>query len=384
MFRRIIMVAAVFMLLNSVGWGAEAKKEFTQKDFAQLVVEQFSWDSGLPKEPADRDYLLILGGKRTFSYEAESSYNDRTDLVSTRDTIMFGPFTGKGWILGVSSTTSANFTVLLPVQGEYILKAVIKGDGFVWNVDKKDYRADSKSAKFREVEVGKIFLKAGIVKIEVTIPPEGAIDSFSFAAADYTPIQPLVGWRFKERLTAGRMAEIAVSMMSGYSRLPESPDSALKTLSAAEAAILPESAAKTGTAFLGKFFSTEWIRADYRGASIQIPVKVDETGYYSITANLLGDRISGSVNESRFEFSGKQYLDKLTFGPFRFESGDNMITVNLPPMGGIDTVEFSRKSTLPADFLKLAGISGPPERPVTADEARSFLKSFQSAFPVRK
>lgn len=384
MLRRIIMLAAVFMLLHSVVWGAEAKKEFTQKDFAQLVVEQFSWDAGLPKEPADRDYLLILGGKRTFSYEAESTYNDKTDLVSTRDTIMFGPFTGKGWILGVSSKTSANFTVLLPVQGEYLLKAVIKGDGFVWNVDKKDYRADSKSSKFLEVEVGKIFLKAGIVKIEVTIPPEGAIDSFSFAAADYTPIQPLVGWRFKERLTAGRMAEIAVSMMSGYSGLPESADNSLKGLSAAETAILPESAAKTATAFLGKFFSSEWIRADYRGASIQIPVKVDETGYYSITANLLGDRISGSVNESRFEVSGKQYLDKLKFGPFRFESGDNMITFNLPPMGGIDTVEFSRKSTLPADFLKLAGISGPPERLITADEARSFLKSFQSAFPVRK
>ena len=384
MLRRIIMLAAVFMLLHSVVWGAEAKKEFTQKDFAQLVVEQFSWDAGLPKEPADRDYLLILGGKRTFSYEAESTYNDKTDLVSTRDTIMFGPFTGKGWILGVSSKTSANFTVLLPVQGEYLLKAVIKGDGFVWNVDKKDYRADSKSSKFLEVEVGKIFLKAGIVKIEVTIPPEGAIDSFSFAAADYTPIQPLVGWRFKERLTAGRMAEIAVSMMSGYSGLPESADNSLKGLSAAETAILPESAAKTATAFLGKFFSSEWIRADYRGASIQIPVKVDETGYYSITANLLGDRISGSVNESRFEVSGKQYLDKLKFGPFRFESGDNMITFNLPPMGGIDTVEFSRKGTLPADFLKLAGISGPPERLITADEARSFLKSFQSAFPVRK
>lgn len=384
MFRRIIMVAAVFMLMNSVGWAAEAKKEFTQKDFAQLVVEQFSWDAGLPKEPADRDYLLILGGKRTFSYEAESSYNDRTDLVSTRDSIMFGPFTGKGWVLGVSSTTSANFTILLPVQGEYILKAVIKGDGFIWNVDKKDYRTDSKSAKFREVEVGKIVMKAGIVKIEVSIPPEGAIDSFTLTAADYTPVQPLVGWRFKERLTAGRMAEIAVSMMSGYARLPESADNALKALSAAETAILPESAARTGTAFLGKFFSTEWIRADYRGASIQIPVKVDETGYYSITANLLGERISGSVNESRFEVSGKQYLDKLKFGPFRFESGDNMITVNLPPMGGIDTIEFSRKSTLPVDFLKLAGISGPPERPVAADEARSFLKSFQSAFPVRK
>jgi hypothetical protein len=61
-----------------------------------------------------------------------------------------------------------------------------------------------------------------------------------------------------------------------------------------------------------------------------------------------------------------------------------MITVDLPPMGGIDTINFNKKNTTPDDFLKLAGIKGPAERLITADEARILLKSIQTAYQIRK
>ena len=384
MFSRFIIITGVLFILHPVSWAAETAPEFTQKDFAQLIVNHFSWNTGLPEKHSDRDYLLILGGRRAFTYEAENAYNEKTDLVTMRDNIMFGPFTGKGWLLGVSETTSSDFTILVPIQGEYTFKAVIKGNGFVWNIDNRDYRADSKSGNFREVEVGKIPVKAGIVKIQVTIPPEGAIDSFSFTAADHAPIQPLIGWRFKERLNAGRMAEIAVSMMSLYSRLPDTQDNPLKSLSVSDAAPVPATAAKTGITYLGKFISREWVRADYRGATIQIPLKAADVGLYGITANAMGARIKGSVNDSPFEVTAKSYLDKVTLGLFRLESGDNMITVDLPPMGGIDTLEFSKKSTTPDDFLRLAGIKGPAERLITAEEAGTVLKTIQASYQIRK
>lgn len=349
-----------------------------------MILQQYSWGDGLPIEPSDRDYLQILGGKRKFRYEAESAYNEKTDRVTVREFALYGPYTGKGWLMGVSDVTIANFSTLLPIKGTYTLKAVIKGNGFVWNVDNKPYRADSNSEKLREIEIGKIPLKAGVVNIQVSIPPEGAIDSFSFTAADYPPIQPFNGWRFKEPLTAGRMAEIAVSITGTQEQLPESTQALQKQISAVETAVIPPTAARTDAGEFGKFYSREWVRADYRGAAVQIPVKINDAGFYAVNANLMGGVITGSVNEVLFESAGKPYLDKVRLGMFRMESGDNLITINLPPMGGIDTLKIRKSSIAPDDFLKLSGVKGPADRVIMADEAKTVLKSIADSYTVRK
>lgn len=379
-----IVAAATMLLFSATGWGADTPAGFTQKDFAQLIFKQFSWSAGLPAEPSDRDYLMILGGKRTFRFEAENAYNEKTDMVTMREYAVFGPFTGKGWISGVAETTSANFTVLLPMDGEYVVKTVMRGNGLVWRINDRDYRVDANSADFREVEVAKVQLKAGVLVIPVTIPPEGAIDSFSFTAGDLPPIQPLIGWRFKEQLTAGRMAEIFLTMTSLYSQMPDSQDNSPVSLPVSEVAQIPATAAKTSVEYLGRFTSRQWVRADFRGATLQIPVKMADTGFYTVTANALGEKIRGSINQNPFEVKGKPYLDRINLGHYRLESGDNSITIDLPPMGGIDVLEFRKKSASPDDFLKLAGIKGPAERLITADEAGVLLKSIQAAYPVRK
>lgn len=385
MLRYLLLMVTVLSLFQSVSWGADKAPVFTQKDFARLILQQFSWDGGLPKEPADRDYHMILGGKRTFRYEAEDAYNEKTDRVTVRNSPLFGGFTGKGWILGASDTTHSTFTIMLPVAGEYDLKAVIKGNGFVWNIDAKEYRADSKSENFRETDIAKVKLKAGVVTIKLTIPPEGAIDSFSLTAPDYTPIRPFMGWRFREGLSAVRMAETAVAMANSYGQLPDvGPAASPKAIAVFEKVVLPPTAAHTTVSYLGPFSSAKWIRADYRGATLQIPLPAAETGYYTLTVNAMGENISGSINDTPFKLAGKPYLDKLKLGLYRLEAGDNTLTITLPPTGGIDTVEFNKKSTMPDDFLRLAGVPGPADRLIGAEEATALLKGIQGSFSIRK
>ena len=385
MFRYILVIMAALSLSASFSWGADPAPLFTQKDFARLILQQFSWSGGLPKEPADRDYLLILGGKRSYRYEAENAYNEQTDRVTMNSNPMFGAFTGKGWILGVSDTTTSVFTILLPIGGEYDLKAVIKGNGFVWNVGNKEYRVDSKSKNFQEIDIAKVALKEGVVSITVAIPPEGAIDSFSLTAANYPSIQPYKGWRFREQLTAASLAETVIALTNRFSQLPDAGQAASSQARAGfDKIVVPPGVTYTTADYLGSFTSPKWLRADFRGASLQIPLNVAETGYYGITLNALGEPLAGSVNDTPFKIAGKPYLNKQDIGLYRLEEGDNMLTLTLPPMGGIDSVQFNKKSSTPADFLRLADVAGPANRAVSAEEAAAVLKKIQGSISIRK
>lgn len=383
-YLRMATVALIF-LCGTPALAAEARHAgFTQKDLARMIVERFGWNAGLPKEPADRDYLVILNGRRTFRYEAETTYNRATDRVTVPESSLYGQFTGKGWLLGVSDTTTVNFTVLLPIGGEYTLKAVIKGAGFAWKVGDHEFRVGSASGGFREVEVGKVKVAPGTVKITVTMPPEGAIDSYTFSAPDYAPIQPLVGWRFREPLAAGRLAEVVVAAKGLYGSLPEATTGIPAPLVAADVALPNPHITATTINYLGAFRSHAWLRADFRGGVLQMPLRIPEAGYYGITVNAMGTTLAGDVNGYGFHVAGKPYLAMTDLGLFRLEAGENMLTLRLPPEGGIDYLQFTRKSTADADFMKLAGINGAPGRLVTVDEARNVVESLYRSSPVRK
>src|SRR6185369_4403649 len=182
MLNYLYLIIAAILLCITPAWTAEKSQTiFTQKDLAQMIVTDFGLSDGLPKDPADRDYLVILGGRRTYRFEAENSYNPKSDKVTLAEYNLYGPFSGKGWLLGVSEKTNATFTAQLPIGGMYTLKAVIKGDGFIWNVDGKEYKAGSTAGGFKEVVFGTMSVKPGVIKMKVTIPPQGGIDSFTFA-----------------------------------------------------------------------------------------------------------------------------------------------------------------------------------------------------------
>ncbi|OGR27802.1 MAG: hypothetical protein A2X79_02570 [Desulfuromonadaceae bacterium GWB2_53_15] len=379
-----LMVCALFLCVTPVLSAEKSQTAFTQKDLAQMIVSHFAWSDGLPKEPADRDYLIILGGQRTFRYEAENAYNPKTDNVTVAEYSLYGRFSGKGWLLGVSEKTSANFTVQLPIGGVYSLKAAVKGDGFIWEVDGKEYKAGSTSGGFKEVDLGAMPVKPGVIKIKVTIPPQGGIDSFTFSAKDYNPIQPFTGWRFKEPLTTARLAEVGVSLMNIYHQLPEVKKDIPASVAAVDVALPTQDAMPTKINYLGAFKSHAWLRADFRGATIQLPIKVAETGIYGLWARALGQRLEGDVNGKAFVANGKPYLDMTELGLFRLDSGENMLTLKLPPMGGLDFIEFTRRGTSSLDFMNLVGLSGAPDRVISADEAKSFVKKISEKYPVRK
>ena len=380
---------SVYLLLATVAVPAISAdkapaKPFTQGEAARMIVKEFGWTGGLPKEPADRDYLVILGGKRTFRYEAESAYNAKTDRVTVREFNQFGPFTGKGWIMGVSDTTAANFTVLVPIGGTYTLKAVIKGNGFIWKINGMDLKADSNSGGFKEVSVGSVAIPPGVHQIMLTIPPQGAIDSFSFVAQDYQSIQPFAGWRFRDTLTAGSLAEIGVALAGTIDRLPSLQQQVPAPVAALDAARPSPEVRATSTDFLGSFKSKQWLRATFRGATLELPFKIAEPGYYIIRARILATTCEGDINGVPFSVAGKPYLDDVDLGLFRLDAGDNLLTLKLPPKGGLDRIEFGRKDTSSAEFMKLAGLSGPPDRPITAEEALNFFKGIHSSTSVRK
>lgn len=372
------------IMISSLVWGEQSKPDFTQKSFVKLLVQRLDWTKGLPPEPSDRDYLQILGGKRTFKYEAESAYNEKTDRVTVRNFNLYGPYTGKGWILGVSENTDTNLTIHVPVNGEYLLKAVIKGSGFIWYAGDRKFVAGSKSDSFQEVEVGRLALGAGKATMRVTIPPGGAFDSFTLSAPDTIPIQPLAGWRFKEPLTALQLAEIMFSITGGYEKLPGMNGKNHKLIPIVDSLYLPTNVQPTSSSEFGDFSSRMWLRSDFRGGSVKIPVQITETGYFELYANLMGGNISGDVNEYPFSVHSKPFLGEIRIGLFRMESGDNFITFNLPPMAGIDCIKIIPKDTKSDDILKLSGVKGPPGRLVTQEDADAVLKAVVESKTVKR
>jgi hypothetical protein len=379
-----IIFAAVIFFALPAGAAGNSQSVFTQKELARMIVTQFGWGDGLPGEPSDRDYLVILGGRRTFRFEAENSYDAKKDKVAISERNNLGPFSGKGWLYGISGKTDTTFTVKMPLGGEYTLKAVIKGDGFVWNLGDKEYQAGSKSAVFKEVVIGTVSIKPGTTVMKVTLPAKGAIDSFSFTAPDYLPIQPNIGWRFREPLKAGQLAEVGVSLMNLYAQLPKAKQVILNTVAAVDVAFPNQDVEKTKVAYLGSFSSPAWLRAQFRGAAIQMPIKMKEAGYFGLRARVMGQRIEGEVNGIPFSVAGKNYLDLTELGVFHLESGDNMLTVKLPPKGGLDMVEITSRSKFNEDFMKLAGLSGSPDRLIGAEEAQKYIMTIFEKYPVRK
>lgn len=359
-------------------------KSFTQKDFASLILKQFHWDAGLPKEPTDRDYLVVLGGKRNFRYEAENAYNAETDNVSVSEYEIYGSFSGKGWVMGVGTSTVTHFTIMNPIAGEYRIKSVLKGDGFVWDINGKRLNSGTKDKKMTEVEVGTLYLPAGVVQMTVTMPPNSGIDSFKLIGADYLPIGPFGGWRFKDKLTAGTLAEIMLSATGKLDTLPFEAGTNPIIIPVTSLSQFPEFTSFVDISYLGKFSSKQWLRSTYRGASLAFPFNVDKLGLYDVSIQIVSDKIVGDLNGTTFSMVGKPYFDKVLLGQFRLDKGTSSLNLTVSPMGGFDALHLMRRDTTPAAFMKQAGLNGNPDRFISLDEAEKLVKTFAPHALIRK
>lgn len=383
------VLVAIFLLVQAATARGEQPKPgsassvVTQGEFAMQLVAAIGWQAGLPEEPKEHDYLAILSGKRLFRYEAEESYDPKTDDVTLRTYNLYGPFSGRGWLSGVSVPSEAHFTVFIPREGDYLFKVSAKGDGQKWRAGDREFEV-STGGMLREAAVGTLHLQPGSHTITAVIPPEGAVDFLSFEAPPLPAIEPLGGWRFKEPLRMVDVAEVAAALLGLENQLPYDPAAAPVQVSVAEAGLLPPAAKVTSIDYLGAFLSRVWVRADFRGARLEVPLKIQVPAVYSLRARFLGDMFVGELAGKPLAKPGKPYLEWVELGLHRLAAGGQMLAVQLPPSGGIDVVELRRKKSTPADYMALAGISGEPEVPVGRTELTRLAGSLAERFKSRR
>jgi len=359
---------------------AEKLKEF---DLARKLVDTLGFSEGLPAKPVEKDYLQILGGNRTFKFEAENSFDSQSDPVTVRDFPLYGAFSGKGWLHATTNRVAVHFKVFIPVTGKYTLKVTARGDNQLWSVAGKAFKHSS-GDKFSESDVGQVFIPAGDLEFNAVIDPAGAIDTFTFTAPAYTPIEPLAGWNSGQQLTAAPLNETIASLLGLEPLLPV--DSGYKT-KVIEAASLPELSSRvqlTDKQIYGTPVAAKWVRAFQAPANLAVPLEIESTAVYALRVRALGTTLTAGFGQQRVTVTPKPYLDWIDLGTFRLPKGKHSLEIQLPPMGGVDIIEVIKKLSSPADYAAItkSGIQG--NAPLQPAELDAIIKSLKDQFKERR
>ncbi|WP_243371270.1 hypothetical protein [Geotalea sp. SG265] len=385
--RLFILAIALCLLLDiASGFAAETKKGkknplVTQGEFVSDLVTALGWEAGLPPKPRESDYLAILSGNRSFKFEAENYYAEKTDNVSVRKYALFGPFTGSGWVSGIAVPTTAHFRVFLPIGGTYSLIVAAKGDGQKWQLGGKEFTV-STGSRLTEKKVAEVSLNAGYQEINVVIPPDGAVDYFLLDAPTLRAIEPVNGWNLKTVFTHGELAEVTAVLLGLEGNLPD--EGKPLAFSVADVIELPPTAKITTADYMGKPLSKKWARAGYGGAQLEVPFSVDKEGSYRVRIRALGNTISAGMDDFKVKVNGKQYLDWIDLGIFRLGQGKHKLTIDLSTNQGVDVVEVTGKRSAPADYMTVSAVPGDPSAPVKSTEEDKILASLAERFKERQ
>ncbi|NVN98706.1 MAG: hypothetical protein HXX17_05220 [Geobacteraceae bacterium] len=354
-----------------------------QSDLARKLVDALGLAEGLPEKPAEKDYLLILGGERTFRFEAEETFDRQSDLAIVRELPLFGAFSGKGWLHATTTQTAVHFKVLIPVSGKYIFKVTAKGDSQIWSVAGKAFR-QSFGDKFSETSLGQVFIPAGELEFNALLPPDGAVDSFVFVAPANSPVEPLAGWATSAPLTAAALNEVFASSLGIESSLPDDSSYTAKTVEAASLSKIPQTARLTDTQLLGKPVAANWLRAFQTGANISLPIDIESLGVYRIRVRAVGSELTAGFGNRTVTKPLTASLNWVDLGTFRLPKGTNSLNLKLPPTGGVDVIEVTKKLSKAADYAAITktGISG--DSIVKPDELEKAVKLLQEMFKEKK
>lgn len=378
--RGFLAAVAVFVLMGS-GQVLGATKPVTQGEFVTRLVEALGWEGGLPDEPKLADYLAILGGHRTYRFEAEDIYDQAGDNVSVLNYDLFGSFSGKGWLHGISKSTAVHFKVFIPLAGRYTLKASSKGDGQVWSVGPRAFKVNA-GASLHEVTVGTAVLPDGALEFNVVIPPGGAIDYLVFSAPDQAPVAPVSGWQPAEPLKVQDLAQASAVLLNLEQKLPVDA-AGQKTIAVATAVKLPASVTTTTAEFYGKPLTGPWVRVLEKPAVVPVPVEAPDTGVYGFRVRCLGSEVTAGFGQRLVTRPAKPYLDWVELGVFRLERGVHPFLVELPPSAGVDAVEVVPRRSAVTDYLAVTGLTGAPTDPVTDDKLFDILVSLVDRYQER-
>lgn len=354
----------------------------TQAEFARKLINVFGWENGLPKEPKDRDYLVIMEGKRTIKFEAETVYNRRTDAVTPRKFEFYGPFSGVSWLGGIVTPTSVHMKIFIPLDGDYRISAAAKGDGQIWKIAGKEFIVNS-GGQLTETVIANLPLKAGELEIEMIMPPEGALDYLIFKAPDLIPIEPLDGWRFTAPLTKYDLAGVAASLFGWEDKLPLDEKAGNTVVIASELNNLPATLRQIDGDLFGKPTGSKWLRAT-NGTELDIPFTVRKTGVYGMKLRYKGARLKAFVDGVAIQREAKGVLDWVDLGLRRIFEGDHTLRVVVPAYDGVDALSIEPRQSTPAAYMQLVGIDGDPASPVTVSESEKILTKFVERFTARK
>ncbi len=379
----LILTASIFSLTTATAADKPAPKLVTQLDLAQKLIDALGFGEGLPEKPLENDYFEILGGNRTFKFEAEDTFDKQSDPVTIRNYPLFGAFSGKGWLHGTTSPVAVHFKIFIPVSGKYNLTVVSRGDDQLWSIAGRAFKLNS-GANFKESTLGQLFITAGELEFNAIIPTAGAIDCFSFTAPNYTPLEPLAGWNPAAPLAAGALNEVIASLFGLEPLLPDDPSYKSWRIEAASLTKLPETVQITENQVHGKSLAAKWVRAFQTGGTVIVPLEAESTSVYRIRVRAEGSRIVAGFGKQTVTAALKPQLDWADLGTFRLTKGLHSLELQLPPTGGIDLIEVTRKLTSPADYATVTKSELKSNALVTAAELDAIIKSLQGQFKERK
>jgi hypothetical protein len=386
MQRVLLLLIIVSLVLASGPASAEEKAAVTavtQSVFAQKLVDTLGWGEGLPEKPVDKDYFAILGGNRTFKLEAEDYYDRQSDSIVVRNYQLFGAFSGTGWIHGSGSQTAVHFRFFVPISGRYTIKVSAQGDNQLWSIAGKAFKLNSGS-KLKESSLGEVFIPAGLLDFNAVIPPGGAIDYITLTAPSYAAVEPLAGWHPSAPLTGGELDEITAALLALEPQLSEDKGYTKKIIEAVSTASTPAGFYVTDKQVKGKSVAPKWLRAGDSPATFSIPIQTDSLSVYDVRVHFLGTELTAGFSSRSATVKGGPSLEWMDIGTFRLPKGINQLQLSVPPTGGVDVIEVSRKLTSPAAYASVTKSTRKSDSSIKPEELDSILKSLQENFKERR
>jgi hypothetical protein len=363
---RTLLVAAALIF----GLAPSPAHALTQHDWMVTLVDALGRSFGLPDTPVPEDYLNILSGKRNLRFEAEET-GSPDDSVSKMALPNFGPFSGKGWLLGISRPTDVHLTLTVPLDGNYRIAVALRSPGHIVKIAGQTFQADGPAGKFELVDLGEVALTAGPVLMVITLPAGGALDFVTLTAPDLPPIAPDRGWQPTEPLTWEVLATTMVQTLHLAEQLPLSAE----PLPAIEAEILQETggARLVEDTHLGAPSAGRWLRTSVQAATVQVPLTMAEGGFVDLTLTAMGGPITVRVNQHlELTVTAKAFLDEVMVPPIYLPGGENQLTITLPPRSGLDRIRIWPRQSGLAALAEALQLTVPEEPPTPADLDRLY------------
>ena len=344
-----------------------AETGFSQRQWVVSLVEALGWSFGLPDNPHDLDYHRLLDGRRQWRIEGEESFQPG-DAVSVKTFETFGPYSGSGWLNGLSGRTTTTLRFLIPHSGHYRLTAALRRPGHRITLGGRTWEADG-PLEFGRVALGEVELTAGMQESLIDLPPDGSFDYLELSAPDRSPVEPLDGWRFEQALDVEVLALSVIQLLQLEDALPPTPESFIIE---AENAVFRQGVEPTEARLLGEPSGGLWLRAGNLAGEILLDFSLPTPGIWSLSLRGAGDTpIPARLDERRtLLYPSAGYLQERALGSALLAAGDHSLRLQLPPRAGIDYLRLDRRASQKEDYRRLVGLPTADVAPTPAQVDR--------------